>query len=510
MANEDIQKELARRELAKRNFTYYVRYINPEYIWSKWNRVLCRILDRVERGEISFLLVEVSPRWGKTELIAKIFPSYVLGRNPKRKSLVTSYSDVLATESARHCLEYTQKQEYKNIFDLKLGTKKEGGNWETSKRGGYYSAGLLGSITGKGFDIGIIDDYVKNREEAESKTIRDKTYDNYSAAFVTRDEKSIQKKTSKIIFATRWNDDDLGGRILKKAEETGKTVIRLNIEDDEEELNKVVDSIKEEEILMMKVPATNLEETKSNYPERFSLKQLMNLKDHEVEPRDWEALYMQDPIKSSGNVFKKEEFNYFALSDIEWKDYTLAIHIDPAWSTRSESDDLAVAVTARHKITKEIYEMDIFGKTLLPSQAYSYIVSLAEKWKQFAPLEYISIEKVDLSKKQGEFIAGLEAYMRQQDKFYTVLYHEPRGLGKKEDRIKFTLEPMFNRGAIHFRCDDVGNRDYQKQETQLLKFPFGAHDDMADVLCQGVLMWEKRGGIQKQAVNEMLDDYYSS
>jgi len=508
------QEELKqlKSSLARVDFKAYIDYTFKGYIWSKWNRCLARILTRLDKGNISFLLLMVSPRWGKTELVAKQFPAYALGRNEWKKNMITSYSDILATESARHCLQGIKEKVYGEVFDISLSdTKKESGNWETTTKGGYYSAGIGGSITGKGFDNGIIDDYVKNRADAESLTIRESVWGWYTSTFLTRDEKSLQKNTAKIVFATRWNVDDLGGRILQDAEDKGKDIVHLDIEKSEEELMKDINNVKYGQLIVFKIPALN-EAGESNYPERFSTQQV-NDKMEEVGVRDAEALFMQDPIRASGEIFKKETFKYFALSDIEWKDYTIAIHIDPAWSTKKSSDDLAIAVTARHKITKEIYQLEIFGEPILPSQGYSYIVNLAEKWKQYSPIEFISVEKVDLSKKQGEWIASFEKYLKEQGRFYTVLYHEPRGQGKKQDRIKHALEPMFNRGAVYFRCDDTGDKTQQKQELQLLKFPVAPHDDLADVLCQGVIMWEGRGSkdlkqYQKEVEQTLKNDVY--
>lgn len=508
---EEEIKELKqlKSNLARVDFKAYIDYTFKGYIWTKWNRCLCRLLTRIDLGEISFLLLMVSPRWGKTELVAKQFPAYVLGRNEWKKNMVTSYSDILATESARHCLQGIKEKEYKEIFDIKLSDdKRESGNWETKGKGGYYSAGIGGSITGKGFDNGIIDDYVKNRADAESLTIRESVWGWYTSTFLTRDEKSIQKNTSKIVFATRWNVDDLGGRILEDAENKGKEIVYLDMEKSEDALMRDIDNIKYGQLVVFKVPALN-EAGESNYPERFSKEQIEDQKE-DVGVRDFEALYMQDPIKASGETFKKETFKYFALSDLKFEDFTIAIHIDPAWSTKKTSDDLAIAVTARHKIKKEIYQLEIFGEPILPSQGYSYIVNLAEKWKQYAAIEFISVEKVDLSKKQGEWITGFEKYLKDQGRFYTVLYHEPRGMGKKQDRIKHALEPMFNRGAIYFRSDDVGDRTLQKQEIQLLKFPVAPHDDLPDVLCQGVIMWDQRGGNDTEITEEAWDDFYST
>jgi len=164
-------------------------------------------------------------------------------------------------------------------------------------------------------------------------------------------------------------------------------------------------------------------------------------------------------------------------------------------------------VTARHKETGEVYVLDSSSEQMLPSESFNFIISLAEKWKAAGwTMDYLSVEDVSLSPTQREFVRGLEAEMRRQRKFYVVHHFKPVGQGKKEDRIKFNLEPMFNRHALHFRSDDDGNKAWAKMEEQLLKFPAARHDDLSDVLAQGVYMWQNKGGGLQGAV-EASNDY---
>jgi hypothetical protein len=323
---------------------------------------------------------------------------------------------------------------------------------------------------------GLVVHNCKNREEAESTTYREKVWDWYTSTFLTRRQ---GENSSIIVLMTRWHTDDLAGRLLE---------------------------LEGNEWDVLCLPAIDEQgEALVNNREGYGVQFYENMR-KSIGVRDFEALYQQDPISGSGNIFKKEQFRYFALSDLNKNDYTIALHVDPAFSTRNDSDDMAIAVTAKHKITKEIYVLDVFGAALLPSQSFAYIISLAERWKNIGfNLEFISIEKVDLSKQQDEFLKGFDTYMRENGKFYTVLNFLPQGKGKKEDRIKFSIEPMFNRGAVYFRCDDT-NDVWMKLEEQLLKFPVGRHDDLIDCISQGVIMWEGRGNnIDKQIERDQLE-----
>lgn len=462
---------MAKRELARRRFKDYVSYTMPSFELEEFHNTLFDALERVERGDLKRLMVFMPPRAGKTESISKRFPTWALGRNPKRNIVACSYGADLANEFGRKAKNITHDRLFKNVFDeFQLADdKREGGNWETSEGGGYYSVGVGGALTGRGFDIGIIDDPVKNREDAESLTIREKVWDWYTSTFFTRQQGS---DSAIVILMTRWNTDDLAGRLLEQQKKGGDQWEVISFP-----------AIKDGEALCKR--------------KGFGI-EFYEAQKKAIGVRDFAALYQQDPIASTGRTFKKDDFRYFNLSDLKREDFTVAISVDPAFSTRQDSDDTGIIVTAKHKITKEVYVLDCMSKPLLPSESYAYILAQAEKWKDWG-IEFISLEEATISKDQQDFLGGFDRYLRDQGKFYTLLTFKPRGKGKKEDRIKFSLEPMLNRKAIYFRSD-VTDDDWIKLEEQLLKFPANPHDDIMDALSQAVIMWEDRGSSD--------DDYY--
>lgn len=429
----------------------------------EFHKKLFDALERVERGELKRLMVFLPPRSGKSEIISKRFPAWVLGKNPKKQLVVASYGADLANEFGRKTKHITLQDEFRNVFsDFSLADdKREGGNWETKDGGGYYSVGVGGALTGRGFDIGIIDDPVKNREDAESQTIRDKVWEWYTSTFYTRQQGS---QAAIILLMTRWNTDDLAGRILEQDQGRWEVI--------------TFPAIDESGKALCERPGYGI----TFYEEQKNA----------IGIRDFSALYQQDPIKSTGQTFKKEDFRYYNLSDLKPDDCTVSISVDPAFSSRGDSDDTAIIVTAKHKTTKEIYVLDAFAHPLLPSQAYEYIISAAERWKRWSHLEFISVEEASISREQQDFVNGLHTKMREDGRFYTVLPFNPRGNGKKEDRIRFSLEPMFNRKAVYFRADDTGNKTWYKLEEQLLKFPANRHDDIMDALSQSVMVWKDR------------------
>jgi len=175
--------ELARRELARRHLSNFCGYTYDEYMENWHTRQICDALERVENGEIRYLLMEAPPRHSKSVHVSQLFPAWVVGRNPDADVIVASYSGDLATDQGRETRNLIETQEYANVFDTRLAPdstakakwntqrKDEDGNWKNAK-GAYNAAGVGGSITGKGADFFIVDDPFKDRKEADSSNIR--------------------------------------------------------------------------------------------------------------------------------------------------------------------------------------------------------------------------------------------------------------------------------------------------------------------------------------------------
>lgn len=202
---------------ARNNLIDYAIAIDPQYQDSWFHEavsiVLQSALEKVESGKDARIILTVPPRHGKSELATKKFPSWVLGKHPDWPVAVASYSSDLAVDFGQGTRDIMQSAAYQRIFDARLrADAKAKGKWLTKQGGGYLATGVGGAFTGKGFKIGIIDDPFKNREEAESETIRNSRWDWYRSTFYTRQEGN----TAIIVIATRWHTDDLIGRLLDK------------------------------------------------------------------------------------------------------------------------------------------------------------------------------------------------------------------------------------------------------------------------------------------------------
>jgi hypothetical protein len=168
-------------------------------------------------------MIFMPPQNGKSELVSRRFPAYAFGRNPNLRIIACSYSDSLAQDMSREIQRIMSTPEYALLFphsrlaESRDAEKRTQGQFDVVGGTGYYIAsGIMGSITGRTSDIGIIDDPVKNREEAQSETYRDRVFEQYKSAFATR---QFGSSGAIVLCMTRWHTDDLAGRLLKLADD---------------------------------------------------------------------------------------------------------------------------------------------------------------------------------------------------------------------------------------------------------------------------------------------------
>lgn len=244
-------------------------------------------------------MVFMPPRHGKSELVSRRLPAYILGRNPDAQIIACSYSADLAQRMNRDTQRIIDDPRYSAVFPK---TQLFGSNVRTlaqgtylrnsdifevvNHRGTYRGAGVGGGITGMGFDFGIIDDPVKNRAEAESKTYRDALWEWYTSTFYTRAEKDA----AILVTCTRWHQDDLAGRLLEYAQSEGGddwTVIDFPAvkEDDHD-------------------PTDTREIGDPLWPDKYNSDRLAKIRTV-LGSYQWSALYQQKPTPAEGGMFKR-------------------------------------------------------------------------------------------------------------------------------------------------------------------------------------------------------------
>lgn len=281
-----ISAKKARIELSKRHFKDFIAYTKPDYDFNWHHIALCDKIDQFSKGKIRKLMVFMPPQHGKSQLTTRHFPAYLLGIKPKTKIVVCSYSATLAQAFNRDIQRIIDDIPYHEVFPETVlsesnVTTNAHGNFlrnadifETvGHRGFVKTVGVGGSLTGTPIDVGIIDDPFKDREEAMSIRIRDKVFSWFTDVFRTR----LHNNSQELLIMTRWDEDDLAGRILKV--ENDWDVITLQ-------------AIKERDI-----PGDPRAIGEALWPSRHSLERILSIK--ETSPFTFSSLYQQEPKPSS-------------------------------------------------------------------------------------------------------------------------------------------------------------------------------------------------------------------
>ena len=293
-----VAAELERRRRVdtvetKFSFVDFIAKVNPKYKWYPHVKKLSDVLERVERGEVKRLMIFMPPRHGKSELVSRLFSAYYLYKHPDKWVGINSYAAELAYTFSRN-----SRDNYRTSGGILKGDAAAVKQWETGKGGGLWAAGVGGPITGKGFDLGIIDDPIKNADEAASEVIREKHKDWYNSTFYTREEPS----GAIIIIQTRWHEDDLSGWLLSQEDE------------EEPEHWHIVhfEAIKEDD--EPDYPATctiehdNRKTGEALAPMRYPLEKLNKISKR-IGSYFFGALYQQRPKPREGNMFKRQWFD---------------------------------------------------------------------------------------------------------------------------------------------------------------------------------------------------------
>lgn len=222
----DMRRREKLKEKAADSLIDFARYVDPLYIVDKMHTLIASTLERVVKNEVSRLLITAPPQTGKSHLVSEIFPSYWFGKRPNDSIILSSYADTLARDKGLKARDIITSVEYQEVFpEIKVREDKQARNdWEIeNRRGEFYSAGVGSGITGRGALLGLIDDPLKDWEEGQSKTIKEKVWDWYESTFRTR----IREGGAIILIMTRWAKDDLFGRILLSGKEKWM-VLRLS------------------------------------------------------------------------------------------------------------------------------------------------------------------------------------------------------------------------------------------------------------------------------------------
>jgi len=430
--------ELLRRRSVRRSLTEWSRQCGFEP--ARHHALLIDRLEAVSRGEIDRLAVFMPPGSAKSTYVSALFPPWFLAQDPLKSVIAASHTGELAERWGRRVrnliLEHAPTLGYGIAADSQAA-----GRWSTDRGGDYFAAGVGGSITGRRADLVVLDDPVRSREDADSQTIRDKTWEWYRADLITR----LKPGAAVVLVQTRWHEDDLAGRILAsegdKKDGGAWEVIRLPA------LAELMDPL-------MRQPGEAL------WPEWEDEVQLER-KRAIVGPRDWLSLYQQRPTADEGTYFKRE-----------WlRDYTdvpdrLTVYMSGDFAVTEGGGDYTELAVWGVDSLDNVYALDWWSGQASSERWMAELIRLIGRWK---PVGFIG--------EGGPIRRSLEPLierMMRDAKTYTVMHWLPAS-GDKPAMAR-SFQAFMANGRIYWPKTQWA----EEVKDQLLRFPGGSHDDKVD------------------------------
>lgn len=277
-------------------FRQFIERAAPKYEFYRHADLLIDYLQRVADGEIDRLMIFLPPRHSKSETVSRLFTAYYVYTYPWRWVGLCSYGAELAQGMSRVAQDHYLR------MGGEIDPKQRATNlWGTTGGGGMWAAGVGGPITGRGFSIGIIDDPIKNAEEAHSETVRGKHKDWWDSTFSTRAEPGA----AIVIIQTRWHEDDLSGWLLSRErgnEPEGWTVINLPALAEDDDQAQFPDACT--------VVPDFRQAGEALCPERYDADRLNRIR-RRIQAYYWNALYQQRPSAPEGAIFKNHWWRFW-------------------------------------------------------------------------------------------------------------------------------------------------------------------------------------------------------
>lgn len=454
-AAEAARQELARRELVKNNLLPFILRFNDKYEPGWVHKDICEKLEwfsaAVAARQSPRLMIFMPPRHGKSEIGSRSFPAWHLGRYPHHEFIGCSYGSDLANGFSRKVRDVVKDPAFTIVFPEATVNKDSQSveQWLTTAGGGYSAAGVGGPITGKGAHVLVIDDPVKNRADAESQTSRDAVWDWYTSTAYTR----LAPGGGVLVILTRWHDDDLAGRLLRKqAEGEG------------------------DEWVVVEYPAQAVTDElfrKAGDPlhaERYDREALERIK-RAVGPRDWQALYQQNPTPDEGDYFNKGMFQWYGPQDIP--DYS-ELNFYTAWDLaigEKEQNDYSVGITVGVDRADRTYVVDVQRGHWNSLELTEKILDVYQTWRS----QITGIERGHIEMTMRPILEK-----RIRERRLTSMYIEELKPGSRDKVARArAIQGRMQQGLVFFRknCNVTA-----LVVAEMMRFPNGVHDDCVDAM----------------------------
>ncbi len=472
MSNQ-LMVDAARRLLlireAPESFLGFIRAVYPEFKLAPFHLELIETLDALEKQTLGHrnVLITMPPRHGKSTMATVAFPAYYMLRKATRKILSVSYGSDLAQNFGRQVRDMTMEaivaQAFPNFSLSPTSTAID--DWRTTDGGAYFACGVNGGTTGRAANLLLVDDPFKSRPQAESVAERNKVGQYYNSALVNRKEPELDGTLPiEILIQTRWHPDDLAGRIMDSEDWA---------DGDWHHVDFPALRTETRTISVPGKPDETVTEEHALWPERFPVDMLDKMRRR--DPRDFAALYQQQPYIQGGNLIRTQWFQIYDRVNTPTRFHTLIMCADTAFKAKQQNDPSVLMVLGL-TATGDIYVLDVIRERLdFPALKRKFLMENA-KWRGKG-LRGIYIE----DKASGQSILQ---DLRREPGMAVIPYKYAGGRDSSDKvaRVNSVL-PLIEGGRVYIP-DDAAWLETFLEEVQ--SFPASKHDDQVDALAMGL------------------------
>ena len=455
---EDYAHEALARRSAKRELHKYIQFTSPNYKVSAFSEMVCdacdRFLDRMRSGKRPVLILQAPPQHGKSEIVSRKLPAFVMGRDPSLRIAGASYAEKLATTMGQSVRRNLASAEHQKLFNHSItrgryDTNRIGEFTAPGGSGSYIGVGVGAGLTGLPVDLGIIDDPTKDQQEALSPVTKESHWSWYQSVFTTR----LSENSGQIIMATSWAEDDLPARVAKHFLDNDPT-----------------------RLMYLRFPAINLPGETGYDPDLPqgalcpNLHSIEKLRETKALMSDywWSALYQQRPKPVGGTVFKDEFIQYYLPKQLPARFDRIIISVDATFKDTDGTDFVSVQVWG--KFGANCY---LLAQTLKRMGFRDTLTAILAMRDRFSMCQEVLIE----DKANGPAIIDM-----LKGSIPGVIPIEPDG--SKLARAH-AMTWVWEARNIFLPHPDVS--PWIKHFTgELTSFPNAAHDDQVDALTQAV------------------------
>lgn len=403
--------------------------------------LLIERLEALERGDIHRLMVLMPPGSAKSTYASTLFPAWYMARNPSHALIAASHTAELAERFGRR-VRNTIVEHGETLGTGIAADNAAAGRWETTKGGEYFSAGVMGPITGRRGDLVIIDDPVKSRQDADSETVSERTWEWWKADLSTR----LKPSAKVVLIMTRWSELDLGGRLLDDMATGGDKweVLRVPMEaEPNDPLGRTVGE--------------------PLWPEWFTDSMRSTAK---RDTRTWSALYQQSPAPETGSYFLKDW-----LRPVPTLPPRASLRVFGAsdYAVTDDGGDYTVHIVLGVDSDDRLYVLDLWRDQASSDRWVESFCDLVVQWKPMGWAE-----------ETGQIRAGIGPWLdrRSRERRAFVARQTFPTRGDKSVRAQ-SIRGRAALGGLYIPVDAPWRADF---EAELLSFPAGRHDDQVDAL----------------------------